>query len=298
MQYDSYKVQAVLNEIDGYDHSRTHHWGVPAIFGMNFQTVSTAEKLPTSDGLTGGYLPGTDTPGPLLVRALNYINAELGLMVNELKAQGLTDSTAIILSAKHGQSPLDPNQLVRVPDGPIMDAVNAAWKASYPKRVQPLIMGGTDDDAIMWWLNDRSQLAANFAANYLMMHSAAGNKIDGSPAKVAHSGLAAVYAGADAAHYFGVPVGDPRVPDVWGVVQVGIVYTGGKGKIAEHGGANPGDRDVPLVVYAPGDVNATTDSNQVETTQIAPTILTLLGLDPRNLQAVQEEGTQVLPGID
>src|SRR5215469_16069929 len=57
MQYDGYKVQAVLNEIDGFNHSRTQHVGVPAIFGMNFQTVSTAEKLPTSDGLTGGYLP-------------------------------------------------------------------------------------------------------------------------------------------------------------------------------------------------------------------------------------------------
>jgi arylsulfatase A-like enzyme len=35
----------------------------------------------------------------------------------------------------------------------------------------------------------------------------------------------------------------------------------------------------------------------VETTQIAPTILDLLGLDPNALQAVQVEGTQVLPGI-
>ena len=58
MQYDSYKVQAVINWIDGYNHSRTQKVGVPAIFGMNFQTVSTAEKLPTSDGLTGGDLPG------------------------------------------------------------------------------------------------------------------------------------------------------------------------------------------------------------------------------------------------
>ena len=66
MQYDSYKVQAVLNEIDGYDHSGTHQVGTPAIFGMNFQTVSTAQKLPVSDGLNGGYLPGTSTPGPLL----------------------------------------------------------------------------------------------------------------------------------------------------------------------------------------------------------------------------------------
>ena len=37
--------------------------------------------------------------------------------------------------------------------------------------------------------------------------------------------------------------------------------------------------------------------DRVETTQIAPTILQLLGLDPEQLQAVQIEGTRVLPGI-
>jgi hypothetical protein len=48
---------------DGFDHSRTHHYGTaPAIFGMNFQTISTAQKRPTSDGLTGGYLAGGLTP--------------------------------------------------------------------------------------------------------------------------------------------------------------------------------------------------------------------------------------------
>jgi len=127
IQYDSYKVQAILNEIDGFDHSGKHHVGVPAIFGMNFQTVSTAQKLPKSDGLTGGYLPGGTVPGPLLVRALNYINTEIGLMASRIQADGLAGSTAIIISAKHGQSPTDPNALARVPDGPIIDAINAAF---------------------------------------------------------------------------------------------------------------------------------------------------------------------------
>src|SRR6185437_7461316 len=80
MQYDSYNVPAVLNEIDGYDHSRTTKVGVPAIFGMFFQAVATAEKLLSSDGLNGGYLPGSTTPGPLLQRALDYINAKLQAM--------------------------------------------------------------------------------------------------------------------------------------------------------------------------------------------------------------------------
>jgi arylsulfatase A-like enzyme len=73
-----------------------------------------------------------------------------------------------------------------------------------------------------------------------------------------------------------------------------VVYTGGKGKIAEHGGAAPDDRDVPLVVSGrTGHHRVIGDG--VQTTQIAPTILALLGLDPHALQAVRQEHTQVLP---
>jgi hypothetical protein len=119
---------------------------------------------------------------------------------------------------------------------------------------------------------------------------------DGSSRALARSGLAEIFAGRAAARYFGVPLSNPRHPDVWGVVQVGVVYTGGS-KIAEHGGANPADRDVPIIVYAPGVVEPGVHNPSVETTQIAPTILNLLGLDPNALEAVQIEGTQVLPGV-
>jgi hypothetical protein len=84
---------------------------------------------------------------------------------------------------------------------------------------------------------------------------------------------------------------------VFGIAQVGTIYTTGS-KIAEHGGDNPGDRDVPLVVYAPSNVSPGQSDQWVENTHVAPTILKLLGLDPNQLQAVQEEGTQVLPGIE
>ena len=90
--------------------------------------------------------------------------------------------------------------------------------------------------------------------NYLLTHSATGNTADGGSRTLGQSGLRKVYAGASAARYFGVPVSDPRHPDIWGIVQHGVVYTGGKGKIAEHGGADPDDRDVPILVYAPGAV--------------------------------------------
>jgi len=300
-QYDSYKVQAILNEIDGHDHTGTGpRVGVPAIFGMNFQTVSTAEKLLSSEAviggpvLPGGYLPGTTTPGPLLSSALDYISAQLLRIDQEIQAQGIAGETAIIITAKHGQSPLDPNQLTRIKDGPIIDAINAAWTAAHPGAGN-LIVAGTDDDLWQSYLSDRSQQAADFVSNYLWTHPATGVTYSGGTRTLAHSGLAKIYAGKGAARFFGVPASDPRHPDVFGRVQIGVVYTGGT-KIAEHGGDNPGDRDVPIVVYAPG-VNSGVSNRWVETTSVAPTILKLLGLHPGALEAVREEGTPVLPGI-
>ena len=296
MEYDSFKVNAILNEIDGFNHSRTAHVGVPAIFGLNFQTVSTAQKLPTSDGLTGGYLAGGKVPGPLLTRALNYVSQQLGLMVSEIRSRGLADDTAIIVSAKHGQSPTDPNTLNRVPDGPIIDAINAAWTAAHP-GAGGLVVFSTDDDGMLLWLSDRSQAAADFVKNYLLTHSAAANNIAGNPAAVTSSGLKRVFAGAASARLFGVPVSDPRRPDIVGIAQHGVVYTGGKAKIAEHGGDDRQDRNVPILVVVPGQRHAGVDFEPVETTQIAPTILKLLHLNPRALQAVRIEHTRVLPGL-
>ncbi|MFC5502995.1 alkaline phosphatase family protein [Lysinimonas soli] len=293
-QYDGYKVQAVLNEIGGKDHSGTRSQAVPGIFGMNFQSVSTAQKLPTSDGLTGGYLPGGTVPGPLLTKALDFVNASVGKMVSTITADGLAKSTTIILSAKHGQSPTDPAALTRIPDGPIIDGLNAAWKATHPTSAD-LVAFSTDDDVMLLWLSDHSQAAADFAKAYLASHSATGNGISGASKTAASSGLASIYAGAAVAGYFGTTTADPRYPDVFGIVQAGVVYTGGKGKIAEHGGAAADDRDVPLVVSGFHSEHGKTVTAPVETTQIAPTILKLLGLNPKALQAVRIEGTRVLP---
>jgi hypothetical protein len=293
-QYDSYKVQAVINEIDGYDHSGSEAVGTPAIFGMNFQTVSTAEKLPASDGLKGGYEADGTTPGPLLRRALDYVNTKVGSMLAALRARHLGRTTTVILSAKHGQSPDTPSALTRIPDGPILDGLDEAWATAHPEASEPLVAFALDDDGMLIWLHDRSPQALAFAKSYLLGHSGVGNDIEGNPKPYTSSGLRKLYAGAEAADYFGTSVSDPRVPDLFGISQYGVVYTGKKGKIAEHGGANPQDREVPLVVSG-GPVEGTAVRSQpVETTQIAPTILRLLGLNPGALEAVQIEGTEVL----
>ena len=311
-QYDGYKVHAILHEIDGRDHSGKTQVGTPAIFGMNFQAVSVAQKIrstpttlvgpdangdyTTSAPQPGGYqrVNGQLVPGPVVSSALDYVDAQLGRMVSEIHKDGLTGSTTIIVTAKHGQSPQDPNKLITVQDGPIITAINAAWQQTHPANAK-LIVAGTDDDLWQSYLSDNSQAACDFVKTYLWDHTAQGYDVNENPVTVQHSGLAQIWAGAGAAHFFGVPVDNGRYPDVFGKVQEGIVYAKPT-KLAEHGGMNTGDRHVLMFVSGPG-IPSQVDSASVETTQVAPTILALLGLDPNKLTAVQVEGTQVLPGV-
>jgi hypothetical protein len=331
-QYDGYKVKAVINELDGYDHSGRHRVGVPAILGMNFQTVSVAEKVDSPGTIKknangtytvgptelAGYYPGTTAPRRLLASAFQYVNAQLQRMVARIRRNDLASSTAIIITAKHGQSPQNPLLLKRIDDGPIISAINEAWcQKQNPNAmpdpttyctnglsggtITPLIVAGTDDDLWQSYLSVKTQPAADFVKHYLWNHTAtavrySNDGVNRGTEQVAHSGLAKIYAGEQAADFFGVPYSDPRHPDVFGRVQIGVVYTSGS-KIAEHGGDNPADRDVPILVYAPGTVNHGASNQWVETTQVAPTVLRLLGLNPRSLQAVQQEGTRVLPGL-
>jgi hypothetical protein len=311
-QYDGYKVQAILNEIHGLDHSGGTHVGTPAIFGMNFQALSVAQKIrmtpatligpdangnyTTSTAQPGGYqrVNGQLVPGPVLSSALDYVDAQLGRMVSQVHKDGLTGSTTIIVTAKHGQSPQDSSQLITVKDGPIISAINAAWAQTHPNN-SSLIVAGTDDDLWQSYLSDNSQAACDFVKGYLWNHTAQGYDVNQNPVTVQHSGLAQIWAGADAARFFGVPIDDGRYPDVFGKVQEGIVYSGPT-KLAEHGGMNVGDRHVLMVVSGPG-IRAHAVSDPVETTQVAPTILDLLGVNPSRLTAVRAEGTQVLPGL-
>jgi hypothetical protein len=298
--YDAIKVRAVVNEIDGLDHSGSTHVGVPALLGMNFQSVSTAEKLPSSPiggvAQAGGYVrhAGRWVPGPVLRDALGFVDRSIGRMVGELRAQHLLGRTAIVVSAKHGQSPIQTTALKRIDDGNILDALNAAWRA-HGGSGDPVAFA-IDDDSMYIWLADRSDAALRFARRFLLHYSQpasahAATDYAGDPVGFHASGLRSVRLGPA---FFGVPGSDARVPDLVGIVQHGVVYTGGTGKIAEHGGDDPQDRHVPILLAGAG-IGHGVVGTPVETTEIAPTILALLGLDPDALQAVQKQGTPTLP---
>ncbi len=91
--------------------------------------------------------------------------------------------------------------------------------------------------------------------------------------------------------------GDSRTPDIIVQPNVGVVYTTSLKKQSEHGGFAHDDTNVMMLVSNPG-LRARTVTSFVETTQVAPTILRILGLDPNSLSAVRKEGTPVLPGLD
>src|SRR6267378_1093479 len=95
--YDEIKVNSIINQIDGFTHDRSKSAPVPAIFGMNFQSVSVGQKLKGA-----GYQDVLGTPSALLAGDFDFVDQSLGRMVSELKKKGLLDQTLIVVSAKHG----------------------------------------------------------------------------------------------------------------------------------------------------------------------------------------------------
>ena len=88
----------------------------------------------------------------------------------------------------------------------------------------------------------------------------------------------------------------PRHHDVDEQSLGNLIYTTSKKKIAEHGGLSFGDTQVGLIVSRPR-MSSRVLKTPVLTSQVAPTILRALGLDPDGLKSVQTEQTPVLPGL-
>lgn len=292
--YDGIKVAAILNEIDGRNHDGTAKTHVPNIFGMNFQAVSIGEKLIYQHGAvakgyskSGGYLDSIGTPSPSLFQEIQFVDRSIGSMVSELKKQGLYNSTLIIITAKHGQSPIDTSRYIR--DGS-NDPATILSSLLAPSENSPI--GPTEDDVALLWLADSAKTAAAVAMLESMSPAL-------PPAKNI-AGIGEIFWGSSLSIVFNTPglppLGDPRTPDIIVIPNVGVTYSNSKKKHAEHGGFSHDDTNVILLVSNPG-LTKTTISSPVETAQVAPTILEALGLDPNKLQAVQEEGTQLLPGL-
>jgi len=285
--YDTLKVDAILNEIEGKNHLGTKATKVPNILGMNFQAVSVGQKLiEKSNGVTGGYLDAAGTPTEALLGEFKFVDASIGAFVNELKEKGLYDSTLIVITAKHGQSPIDPSRYVsQLIDGtsPVTLLSNAGYIPYSESTNNPTGIGPTEDDVSLVWLNSSANTEASV-------------KILEDNASATGIALGQLYYGPSLSLNFNDPTVDPRTPDIIVTPNVGVTYSGSKAKLAEHGGFAHDDTNVVLLLSNPS-FQAKTVSAVVGTAQVAPTILKALDLDPSQLYAVRVEGTPVLPNV-
>ncbi len=280
--YDTLKINAVLNWIRGKTHLGLNSAGVPNLFGMNFQAVSVGQKLLES-GVAGGYLNNAGTPTAAMLDEIEFVDAGVGQMVAELTNRHLLNSTLIIITAKPGQSPYDPHQVFKTkPKSPAQLLQKFLPLSQDPtgSDIRP-----TEDDNSLLWLSDSGLTA-----------SAVGLLEANAPA----DGVGEIFYGSALTTMFNAPglppQGDPRTPDIVVQPNVGVIYSTSGKKQAEHGGFAHDDTNVMMLVSNPG-LHAKIVTSAVETTQVAPTILAALGLDPKALQAVQIEGTSVLPGL-
>ena len=286
--YDTLKVDAILNEIDGKNHLGTKTTQVPTIFGMNFQALSVGQKLvEDSNNQTGGYLDAAGTPGAPLLDEFKFVDASIAAFVKELKAKGLLDTTLIVITAKHGQSPIDPTRYVpQLVNGtsPATLLSNAGFIPYSESTNNPTGIGPTEDDVSLIWLKNSGDTKESVKI------------LEDNASATTGIALGEIYYDRALAINFNKPTVDPRTPDIIVTPNVGVTYTGSTKKLAEHGGFAHDDTNVVLLVSNPA-FQAQTVRAEVGTAQVAPTILKALGLNPSLLKAVQVEGTPVLPAL-
>jgi hypothetical protein len=289
--YDTLKVSAILNEIDGKTHDGETAAPMPNLFGMNFQAVSVGEKLIEKNVATGGHADANGTPSSELLAEIQFVDASIGEMVAHLKKQGRLPSTLMVISAKHGQTPIDPRRFFPIPgakgtNGQTPATILASLLPDSASPNNPTGIGPTEDDISLLWLADSSKTAGAVAT---------------LEANAVAAGIGQIVSGPTLSLLYNPPGlppnGDPRTPDIVVIPNYGVVYTGSSKKLEEHGGGGHDDGNVMLLLSNPS-LGAKTVTSPVETTQVAPTILRALDLDPHRLESVRIENTQVLPGVN
>jgi arylsulfatase A-like enzyme len=253
---------------------------------MNFQALSVGQKLnEKAISVQGGYKDAAGTPTDALLDEFKFVNASIAAFVNELKKRGIYDSTLIVITAKHGQSPIDPTRYVpQLSNGtsPATLLSNAGFIPFSESTNNPTGIGPTEDDVSLIWLNDSSETAD--AVNILENNADVSTGI----------ALGQIYYGPSLSLNYNNPTVDPRTPDIIVTPNVGVTYTGSTKKQEEHGGFAHDDTNVVLLL-SNASFKPVTVKTAVGTDQVAPTILQALGIEPNELDAVRIEGTSVLP---
>jgi len=281
--YDAIKVYALLNQIAGKTHSGAPAV-VPAVFGMNFQSVYVGQSVNEAGVAAGGYKNAAALPSDELLGEIEYVDTALGEIVGALKSAGIYNDTLLIITAKHGESPIDPTRYVA--DGTNTPATLLGDLIPFSESpLNTTGIGATEDDVSVLWL--KKGVSVPTAVEMLESNAPA-------------IGLGEIYYGPTLALNYNVggldPGQDPRSPDIIVTPNEGVTYSGSTSMIGDHGGFAHDDTNVMLLVANPC-FKARTVSAPAATRQVAPTIVKALGLNPATLDAVRAEGTQVLSEV-
>jgi hypothetical protein len=269
--YDDHRLFGLFNQIQGLDSRGDTVASTPAIYGMNFIAVNTAQKDTSGNGGITLDPSGNEIVSSGLASALSHVDSSFGQIISSLKLTQQYNKTLVILTAHGGNSPRI-GSAVNEPTEYITGSLNTA--GIFIKQI-------TQDDSALIWLADQSQ-----------RDSAADVIADLDPAHIDSvlTGAALLAAG------FGDPTTDERAPDLVVKFKPGVLV--GTGKRAEHGGFSEDDTHVPLLIGSDGladYLKGTSMDDSVSQTQIAVTTLDALGLDPSQLQGAAIEGTTALP---
>ena len=250
---------------------------------MNFQAPNIAQKF-------SGYVVGSSWPtpapvttlGPLagshpgLADAFDYVDGALRRMLDALDAAGLTDSTLIIVTSKHGNSPVDPADLHLIDPAttlvPIINGVQAGLAAQV-----------TDDTNALIWLKDHSRApevaaalqrnAATIGRNRFIPAARSTACFTASSPAIPPGGPTSSSSRCRASSTLVREASSPITADF-----TRRTYSAVRGGLPYHGAGT---------VAAP-----------VSLRQLAPTILHALHLKKNDLDAVRAEHTAQLPGLD
>src|SRR5581483_6538158 len=109
----------------------------------------------------GGYTDGAATPTPAMASEITFVDGAIGEMVQALKDQNLIDSTTIIITAKHGQSPIDPNRFDPIPghSGANGTPPSGVLGPDFLPDSELNQIGSTEDDVSLLWLKPGASAA-------------------------------------------------------------------------------------------------------------------------------------------
>jgi len=251
--------------------SKTEKFSHQAFDQANWDTLTKLVDGANPPALFGAYILGpnytvkngwTDKKGNLLpatVGALQYEDTQLGKLIAEMKSKGIYDSTAIIITADHGNTPLTR----WVPE----DGERSISQFLAQNGIE--VLSYTPDDLYMVWLKDESQTAK--AIDLLS-----------TPDAKAKFGTNKILNQSDLAELGAAPA--DRTPDFIVIPTDGqngtdsVVYAGGP-KLSEHGGISEADQRVPLFMAGAGIRKGYVSQTPINNMALGPTMAYLLGVD-------------------